>query len=786
MATQTPYLSLVLMQTGENVGTWGIPLNQNFQTIDTIAGEIISARGSNSNVSERFGVIDSELTGARGTFSSINDRLNYLINPDGTSRIENFSKATSQTFGVVRLSKPSSDPSNPVVVETTDPRMLTAIEKNELTSGGITHVHKHYLADLADVTATAKEVSQALHGISENVTASNLSLLVSGGVVPKTLMTVPAAAYGSTGIVSLSASPTEGANPVAVGTNDSRLLSQTQKDELTSGVATSLHKHRLADAATDLNVTATGLNRLAGSSVRVNASNLDALTAGGNTTLHHHDVRYYPRSEMDAAIQTVEARVTEKISNHSSSESAHENANLRLGKLTAKSFSVTEAGGTIQIRAHADDAPTAQQIQVKDNSGLVVASIDASGTITAKKLITDIQEVKEVQTTKQKAVMTSSLEVNGNTVLGDDAASDTLVVNTVTSEFKGAVSVAGALTVTGAVNGVNLLEIQSNVSSVKSEVEAARGDMGSLKEAIDGIKNKLTQSIDGVKNARNNPNQVTLTQAIAADDGTDITTALLETLSDGSSADALHTHKKYDDVLAAIKESSLFGSFETPQARLESIEQKISSATTEIQNARNGEASVDAHLDKLSAKLVENTGKITALETGASSASSSIQTLTSNVSNIQGQISGFTSQIGNLTAADISINQEISTIKNNASSLSGVQSSLLSRVSAVETKSTEIQDALKGKINTVDTTSSIVRKQVITDVDLNSSTNVVTQTKFTDIGITVVAYDQASGAKLKDTDFETFAVSMNSSVAQVSLKTTASVGTKRVRLVIMG
>ena len=145
MATQTPYISLVLMNVGDNVGTWGLQLNQNFQAIDTVAGEVISARGSHSSLSERLSVSDSEISLARGTFSNLNDRLSYLINPNGTSRIENFDRATGTTFGVVKLSKPSADPLNPVVVETTDSRLLTSQEKSDLTSGAVTHVHKHHL-----------------------------------------------------------------------------------------------------------------------------------------------------------------------------------------------------------------------------------------------------------------------------------------------------------------------------------------------------------------------------------------------------------------------------------------------------------------------------------------------------------------------------------------------------------------------------------------------------------------------------------------------------------------
>lgn len=786
MATQTPYLSLVLMQTGENVGTWGIPLNQNFQTIDTIAGEIINARGSNSNVSERFGVIDTELVSARGTFSNLNDRLNYLINPDGTSRIENYAKATSQTFGVVRLSKPSSDTNAPVVVETTDTRLLSQAEKTALTTGTITHIHKHYLSDIADVTATAVEVSQALQGIAGTVTSANLNTLTGGGVVPKSLMTVPPAAYGFTGIASLSTSPVESDKPIAVGTNDTRMLSQTQKDELTSGTTTQLHKHKLADGASDLTVTAVELNRLAGASARVNASNLDVLTGGENTTLHTHDTRYYPRAEVDQAIETVEQRVTQKISDHSTSDAAHENANLRLGNITAKGVSVTEKAGVVQIRAHAEDSPTLQKFQVKDNSGLTVASIDASGTLHAKKIVVDVQEVKETQVTKNKSTVTSQLEVQGNTILGDDASADTLVVNTITSEFKGAVTVDGALTVVGTVNGINLATVGQENAAIKAEVKAARGDSSNLKDKITAVQTGLEAQVTALKNARNNPNVVTITQAVAADDGTDITVQQLETLSDGSSADALHTHKKYDDVFNAAKTSSIYGQFDSLVSRLEAGEQKINDHSTELLNARNGKASVDARLDEVDAANTQRDSQIKALQTQAETITSDATTVRNKVSTIEGTIASQAQSIVALTAADVVINQDITTLKNNFTSVSGAQTAILTRVGQAETRLTGHDDALKGKVQTVDASTSVARKQVINDVAATATGNVVSQTKFIDQALVVYIYDQSNGQIMGPENFDVFTVTMNGSVAQVTLRTKSTVGAKTLRLVIIG
>ena len=60
---------------------------------------------------------------------------------------------------------------------------------------------------------------------------------------------------------------------------------------------------------------------------------------------------------------------------------------------------------------------------------------------------------------------------------------------------------------------------------------------------VDGVDvSDLKDSHDAHVADNNNPHQVTFTQAVAADSGTDITASECETLTDGSNADALHTH----------------------------------------------------------------------------------------------------------------------------------------------------------------------------------------------------------------------------------------------------
>jgi hypothetical protein len=64
---------------------------------------------------------------------------------------------------------------------------------------------------------------------------------------------------------------------------------------------------------------------------------------------------------------------------------------------------------------------------------------------------------------------------------------------------------------------------------------------GALTE-IDGSLDNVYNDFNTHVNDTTNPHQVTFTQVVAADTGTDITTAEAETLTNGSIADALHTH----------------------------------------------------------------------------------------------------------------------------------------------------------------------------------------------------------------------------------------------------
>lgn len=665
MATNTPYLNLALLGLGESVGTWGIPLNANFQKVDVLAGEVIAARGSASNVNDRISSVENETTAARGTFGSLNDRLSVLLLPNGTLNVGNFPKATASAAGIARLSLTAVNVADPIVVGDNDARLLTSGQKVALTNGGTTSLHGHDLSSITDVTATASEVNalvagsvttlhkhnvasiadltasaalinQAITGISANVTSDNLNTLTGGGTVPKALMTIPVAAFNYTGIVSLSATPADLTKPIAIGDNDTRILTQTDKNLLTSAGVTSLHKHTLANGASDVTMTVSQLNQLAGISANVTASNLNILTGGSDTTLHTHDVRYYTKTQSDAATTVTQAAATTAIATHNSDNSAHANANLSLGDIVVKSINSASSGVSQTIRSHASDANGAIKWEIKDKSGVSKIYGTESGELHVDKLVSRIHEVVETTTLSQEVIAATNLVVNGNTVLGNDIAVDTLAVNAVV-QFNAPVAVTGGITASGTVSGSNITTITSDLASVKSEVTNARGASANLLDRLGVISGTVTTVSSGLATfiARNdNPNSVTITQAIAADGGTGITVAELETLSDGSSADGLHTHAKYDTELTAARNSAIYGAFGSLDLRLEASEAVINGVRTEVTNARDAYVSVDARLDAVDILIGSNNssiaGRATVLESDVADLVSDISDLNTN------------------------------------------------------------------------------------------------------------------------------------------------------------
>lgn len=678
MATNTPYLNLSLLGLGESPGTWGIPLNANFQKVDTLAGEVIAARGSAPNVNDRISGIENEVAVARGTFGNLNDRLSVLLLPNGTLNVGNFPKATAAALGIVRLSTTAANPADPIVVGDNDTRLLTLSQKNALVSGGVTTLHKHNLSEIADVTATAAQVNelvagsvtllhehnlaqiadvtvpvallnQSLTSISANVTSANLNTLTGGGVVPKSLMTIPNATLNYTGIVSLSVTPVSLAQPIAIGDNDTRILNQTQKNELTSAAVTSLHKHNLIDGAADVLTTASELNQLSGITGNVSASNLNILTGGTDTALHNHDTRYYTKTQSDSAITATQAAATGAIAAHNNDNASHAGDNLSLGDITVVSINSASAGISQTIRSHATDATGAVKWEIKDKSGVSKIYGTESGELHVDKLVARVHEVVETTTLTQDVIATEDLTVNGNTVLGNNTGVDTLAVNA-QAQFNASINVTGGVTATGAITGSNITTLTTGQSALQTEVTNARNGETNLQTRLATISGSVTTVSNSLATftARNdNPHDVTITQAIAADGGTNITVAQLETLSDGSSADALHTHAKYDNELTASRNSATYGAFASLDLRLEASETILSSVKTEVENAREGYISVDARLDAINATITSNNSTISGRMT---TAEADIDTLQANAITLQTEVTNARNAFGSLDA----------------------------------------------------------------------------------------------------------------------------------------
>lgn len=623
MATSTPHLNLSLLSTGESVGTWGIPLNNNFSKIDVLAGEVINARGPESDVNSRFNTVESEIATARGIMPSLAERLNVLLQSDGNIIIEAVPTSSSTQIGVTRLSINPDTPLFPIAVGDNDPRNLTLVEHDQLTLGGVTHLHKHTLDDdIVDVLATASEINQALDGIGVSVSAGNLNLLTNGASVPASLHTHPSSGYATLGLIQTSVTPSNLATPIAVGDNDPRVLTQVEHDALTTGNNTGIHTHLLVDGATDLLVTATVLNQLTGAGTTVTASNLDALTNMATTELHDHDNTYYRKTESDAHQTSAYAYSDAAVSAHNTDDTAHAGSNLDLGITTATSLETAAPGESLTVRASASDLDDVRKLVVRDKSGVARMYADALGNLVCEDLtINGTSTIVETTTLSQTAIATADLQVNGNTTLGDNNLVDAFVVNCVTSTINGNITVNGGIALTGLVDGVDIASLFAFATATDTEVLAARdGEVSLLTKltTMETIANAVVTEVNAARNGQvdldtrldladtvvttfnarqDNPHLVTLTQAVAADGGTNVAVTELETLTNGANADALHVHTVNDAEIANSRTSAVYGTYPTVAARLDATDAVQNAHESELVNARNGGASLDARLD---------------------------------------------------------------------------------------------------------------------------------------------------------------------------------------------
>ena len=663
MSTTTPYLSLTLLATGESVGTWGIPLNNNFQLIDTLAGEVISARNGQSNIDTRFDLIESEITTARGSKSNLNERINTVINSNGEINTSSLPLAHYSSLGVTKLSTAPDNSSEPIAIGTNDSRILTEANHLALTNSNITHLHKHTLDnDIPDIIATSTEINQALHNIESSVTASHLNSLTNGSSIPSSLHYHAGGTLNSTGMVELSVTPDNANHPIAVGTNDPRMLSQSEKDQLTTNNITTLHKHNLVNGATDLTVTATVLNQLTGANTSVSASNLNILTNGSTTNLHNHNNDYYTKTESDNHNTLNQQYADNKISIHNNDNNAHNGHDLILGEIICNKLTSSASGENLVINSHTNDNVNTKKIGVKDTSGVFKMYVDTLGNLTCNDLtVNGTNTIVNTTTLNQEVIATSNLTVNGNTTLGNDNSVDILTINCLTSTIHGDLSIDGGLNTGGTINGFDINNIDNritnnfnSITNINNEISVARDGQVSLYDKIHSIDTDLTS----FKALNNNPHTVTITQAITADGGTDITVLELETLTDGSNADALHTHSAIQTELSNALNSAIYGSFTSLDERLENDETKINDLNTEIINARNGMTSLDTRLDG-----IDNTVSI--LNTNLTSLNTEVVNARNGLTDLDTRLDGIDTTILTLPKKIVSAFNNLSTINVN-------------------------------------------------------------------------------------------------------------------------
>jgi len=647
MATSTEHLNLALLATGESVGTWGIPLNNNFSKIDVLAGEVINASGPEQDLNDRFNSIEQEIEDARGVMPLLGERLNVLLQADGNIRIEAVPKATQSQIGVTRLSINPVIADTPIALGENDPRLLLQSEHDELVNGGNTALHKHLLINGAsDVQATYSEIDQALYGIGTGVTSANLTSLTNGSIIPDALHKHQGAGLANEGLVRLSVTPALISDPIAVGDNDPRMLTQGQHDGLVLGNSTSIHKHLLIDGASDLTVTATILNQLAGSSGKVTATNLNLLTEGSPTgtgasdasQLHHHDNAYYRKAEVDAHLNNLSTEIDGDIETHNAADISHTGANFSLGDVIMTSLAMNEDGELLSLHKGNGDGDNTPKLVVRDGSGVSKAYIDSEGDITCNNItVNGDQTLIGDSLVETSFTINGTLDVSGNTTLGDGP--DDLVINCLTSAFNGDITLTGGITGAAAYNGIVIEDLNTAQIATQTEVTNARKGEADLVTQITAMENATTAVLDEVIAARNteasldakvdamdattllvtnevntarggetsldtrldnieasetahevrsdNPHLVTFTQSIAAD-GSDVTKNELETLTDGANADGLHFHEEYRSEIENSKASPVLpGSpFVSMSARLDAGDQVSENIATEVINAR--------------------------------------------------------------------------------------------------------------------------------------------------------------------------------------------------------
>ena len=235
--------------------------------------------------------------------------------------------------------------------------------------------------------------------------------------------------------------------------------------------------------------------------------------------------------------------------------------------------------------------------------------MSSDGTISTKKIISEEQQITKNTVSEHNSIVANNLTINGNTILGDSEAEDTLVVNS-KPVFNSAVEFKQSISVSGDIQYAGLDAIRDNIVSINTELAHAKSTYPSIDDRITDQVKIVQDSIDLFATRRDNPNEVTLTQSILADGTTDITSVEMETLTNGSNADGLHTHEKYDTFMEQSNISAIYGQFNNISERIDNSEQIINNINTEVTNARQSYTSIDGRLDDMSTLVLSHDDSI--------------------------------------------------------------------------------------------------------------------------------------------------------------------------------
>ena len=140
MANSTPNINLSLMETGENVGTWGNVLNTNFLTIDSLLGEMKEGRGTYVNIADHL----------KSLTDSINSNNAAIIKTDGE---------LIALKGIV-----TSDKEEATLVAG---RVGVLEKKTETLESDISSLKENEEINSADISANKEEIA-SLKSITEN------------------------------------------------------------------------------------------------------------------------------------------------------------------------------------------------------------------------------------------------------------------------------------------------------------------------------------------------------------------------------------------------------------------------------------------------------------------------------------------------------------------------------------------------------------------------------------------------------------------------------------------